>query len=157
MPRAARLSIRLDFGEPGDSAGTARLGPGKIALLEQIRQSRSLAGAAREMGMSYKRAWELLSTLNEMFDEPVAVTQPGRNVGGGTELTPFGERVVALYRAIERRAQQAGSAGLEELNAAARAAHPGRWLGRREAARRPPVRRSQPRQAPSALRVKKRA
>lgn len=152
MSRAARLSIRLDFGNPDDAAETARLGPGKIALLEQIQQSRSLAGAARALAMSYKRAWELLTALNEMFDEPVAITQPGRNVGGGTELTAFGERVVALYRAIERRAQHAGAAGIEELNAAARAAHPARTLSRRA-----PARRSPPRPATSPTPLKKRA
>lgn len=137
MPRA-RLSIRIDFGEPGGASGAARLGPGKVALLESIQRAGSLAGAAREMGMSYKRAWELLTTLNEMFDEPVAVTQPGRNVGGGTELTPFGARVVALYRAIERRALQAAATGMDELNAAARAAR---------SSRRAPARRSAPRTA----------
>lgn len=112
-----RLSIRVDL-ESG------RLGPGKIALLEAIARERSLAGAARAMGMSYKRAWELLCELNAMFDEPVAVTQPGRNSGGGTELTAFGGRVIALYRALERRATQATTAAAQELSAAARAAPP---------------------------------
>ena len=77
---AARLSIRVEL-------ETGRLGPGKVALLEGIVRERSLAGAARAMGMSYKRAWELLAQLNEMFEDPVAVTQPGRNSGGGTERT----------------------------------------------------------------------
>jgi molybdate transport system regulatory protein len=121
----ARLSLRIDF-----DAG--RLGPGKIELLERIAAERSLAGAARAMGMSYKRAWELLTELNAMFDTPVAVTQPGRNVGGGTEITAFGERVVALYRAIERRAASSAAAGIAELNEAAPA---------RSAARRSPQRK----------------
>jgi molybdate transport system regulatory protein len=112
-----RLSLRIDLDQ-------GRLGPGKIELLEQIARARSLAGAARAMGMSYKRAWELLTELNEMFDTPVAVTQPGRNIGGGTELTIFGERVVALYRAIERRAAHAGAAGIAELSAASAPARP---------------------------------
>jgi molybdate transport system regulatory protein len=74
------------------------------------------------MGMSYKRAWELLAALNEMFDEPVAVTHPGRNVAGATELTPFGERVVALFRALEHSAAQATAAAVDELAAASRRA-----------------------------------
>jgi molybdate transport system regulatory protein len=122
----ARLSLRIDF-----DAG--RLGPGKIELLERIAAERSLAGAARAMGMSYKRAWELLAELNAMFDTPVAVTQPGRNVGGGTEITPFGERVVALYRAIERRAANSAAAGIAELSEAA--------VPARSAARRSPQRK----------------
>jgi len=99
---------------------SGRLGHGKIELLEHIREGQSLAAAARAMNMSYKRAWELLSTLNEMFDEPVAVSHPGRNVAGATALTPFGERLIALYRALERRAGQATVAGLDELAAASR-------------------------------------
>ena len=114
MPRTPpRLSVRIDL-----AAG--RLGPGKVGLLEEIARLRSLAAAARSLEMSYKRAWELLGTLNTMFGEPVAIAHPGRNLDGSTELTPFGERVIALYRAIERRATQAAAAGLEELAAAAR-------------------------------------
>lgn len=118
---APRLSLRIDF-----PAG--RLGPGKVELLEHIAREGSLAGAARAMGMSYKRAWALLTTLNAMFEEPVAVTLPGRNVGGGTALTPFGERVVALYRAIERRSAQAAAGAVAELSAAARPAESARRL-----------------------------
>jgi molybdate transport system regulatory protein len=105
------LRIELDSG---------RLGHGKIELLEQVREHQSLAAAARTMDMSYKRAWELLAAMNEMFDEPVAVSHPGRNVAGATALTPFGERLIALYRALERRAEQSTAAGLDELAAASR-------------------------------------
>lgn len=119
MPARLRLRIELDAG---------RLGPGKIELLERIASERSLAGAARAMGMSYKRAWELLTELNTMFDTPVAVTQPGRNVGGGTEITAFGERIVALYRAIERRATNSAAAGIAELSDASA---PARSVARR--------------------------
>lgn len=97
-----------------------RLGPGKIDLLEQIGQTGSLAAAARSMEMSYKRAWELLSAMNDMFAEPVAVSLPGRNLQGSTRLTVFGERVIALYRAIERRAGLATTAAVNELSAASR-------------------------------------
>jgi molybdate transport system regulatory protein len=114
MPRPA-LFLRVEL-------GSGRLGPGKVALLEHIRDSRSLAAAARAMGMSYKRAWELRAALNAMFDEPVAVTHPGRNVAGATELTPFGERVVALFRAVEVSAARATAKAVDELAAASRAA-----------------------------------
>ncbi len=120
MPAAPRLSLRVDL-------DGGRLGPGKVELLEHIGRERSLAAAARAMGMSYRRAWELLAALNEMFHEPVAVSQPGRNIGGSTELTPFGARVAAIYRALERRAAQAAAPGLAELNEALRLArHPAR-------------------------------
>ena len=118
------LSVRIDL-----AAG--RLGPGKVDLLEAIGRLRSLAAAARDLGMSYKRAWELLTVLNTMFESPVAIAHPGRNRDGSTELTPFGERVVALYRAVERRANRAAQAGLEELGAAARAEAPRATRARR--------------------------
>jgi len=109
----AQLILRIEL------AG-GRLGHGKVELLEQIRDSRSLAAAARAMGMSYKRAWELLGAMNEMFEQPVAHTHPGRNLAGATVLTPFGEHLIALYRALERRALRATAAGLAELAAASR-------------------------------------
>lgn len=131
-PPYPQLILRIEL------AG-GRLGHGKIELLEHIREGRSLAAAARAMGMSYKRAWELLGALNEMFEQPVAHTHPGRNQAGATVLTPFGEHLIALYRALERRALRASAAGLAELAAASRS--------RRRARRAPaaPVRKSTPR------------
>ena len=135
MTPAVKLSLRLDFTR---GRSTQRLGPGKVELMEHIATLGSLAAAARAMDMSYKRAWALLAMLNAMFDEPVAVTLPGRNQEGSTQLTPFGARVVALYRAAERRSQQAAAAAIEELAAAAqpkRVATPARRsLPRRRAA-----------------------
>jgi molybdate transport system regulatory protein len=113
------LSLRVDF-EGG------RLGPGKVELLEHIGRERSIAAAARAMGMSYKRAWELVDAMNQMFREPVVATQPGRNTAGATEVTPFGLRVIALYRAIERRAGTTAEAALTELAAAVRPANANR-------------------------------
>lgn len=121
MPQPAHLKLRVEL-ERG------HLGPGKIELLEHILCEGSLAAAARAMQMSYKRAWELLAATNEMFAEPVAISLPGRNVEGSTQLTPFGERVIALYRAIERRASHATAAAMQELTAASR---PARSLVRR--------------------------
>lgn len=116
MPaKPPRLSLRIDF-----EAG--RLGPGKVELLEHIARERSIAAAARAMEMSYKRAWELVDTMNHMFGEPVVTTQPGRNTAGATEVTAFGLRIVALYRAIERRAAGAAEAAITELTAATRPA-----------------------------------
>lgn len=95
-----RISLRIDFG----SAPEVRIGPGKIALLEAIRAERSISGAARRLGMSYRRAWLLIDALNRLLLEPVAVTETGGRRGGGARLSPFGERLVASYRAIEQTA-----------------------------------------------------
>jgi molybdate transport system regulatory protein len=90
------LRVRIYFGS------STALGPGKIALLEEIELGGSLARAARELGMSYRRAWGLLRDLSEVFGEPVAVTTVGGREGGGAELTPFAHEIIAAYRSVER-------------------------------------------------------
>jgi molybdate transport system regulatory protein len=105
------LFIRLYFGDG------RFIGPGKIELLETIRLERSILSAARKMGMSYRRAWLLVDELDHMFNERVVETFPGRR-GRGTELTAFGERLIALYRGIERDSAQATRKATGELRAA---------------------------------------
>src|SRR5436190_11946501 len=93
-----RLRISLVF-ESG-----ARIGPGKAKLLESIRDTGSISAAAREMGMSYKRAWLLLDSINQAFTELVVTAAPGGTGGGGATLTPFGAEVLERYRRIHDRA-----------------------------------------------------
>ena len=93
---ALRIKLRIDFGEEN------AIGPGKIALLERMRDTGSLSQAARELKMSYRRAWQLLDSLNQSFDEPVVITAVGGKGGGGTTITPLGSSIVAAYRELER-------------------------------------------------------
>jgi molybdate transport system regulatory protein len=92
-----------------DLSPTCALGPGKIALLEGIRRSGSLSQAARDLKMSYRRAWLLLESLNTTFRRPLVITATGGKGGGGAAVTPFGNELIAAYRAlesdIERRAR----------------------------------------------------
>jgi molybdate transport system regulatory protein len=108
----ARLSIRIDLGPGG------RIGPGKVALLEQIAATGSISAAGRAMRMSYRRAWLLVEALNGLFREPVVATQTGGSHGGGAALTPFGRELVAAYRAVEREAHELAAARLAALEAA---------------------------------------
>jgi len=96
-----RLSIRLDL-STGD-----RVGPGKIALLETIRETGSISAAARRLDMSYRRAWLLVEEINNSLQEPAVVSTTGGPKGGGAEITPNGERVIEIYRAIEAIARTA--------------------------------------------------
>jgi molybdate transport system regulatory protein len=100
---AARLTIRVDFG------GHGALGPGKIRLLELIGAHGSISAAGRAMGMSYRRAWLLVDSLNQAFREPVVATQHGGSGGGGAALTAAGEVLVARYRALERDVEGAAA------------------------------------------------
>ena len=93
-----RLSIRIDLVN-GD-----RIGPGKIALLEAIRSAGSISAAARQLGMSYRRAWLLVEEINKSLREPAVAAATGGKQGGGAALTPVGEEIIGLYRAIERAA-----------------------------------------------------
>jgi molybdate transport system regulatory protein len=109
---APTLFLRFEFG------GDDRVGPGKIALLEAIEREQSISAAARAMGMSYRRAWLLIDTMNRMFRDPVVVARPGRAVGRSAEVTPFGMRVVAAYRDAEAKAEKATRGLVDELVAA---------------------------------------
>jgi molybdate transport system regulatory protein len=108
----AKLRIRVDL-DPGGAVG-----PGKIALLEQIDALGSISAAGRAMKMSYRRAWELIDSINQCFREAVVSTQHGGASGGGATLTPFGRELVTRYRAIERQAERAAATHLEALQAA---------------------------------------
>ena len=108
-PRAPNLRIRIAFGDGG------MIGPGKAELLERISQTGSIAAAGREMGMSYKRAWELVGTLNAMSRAPVVESTRGGPGGGGAVLTDVGREVLELYRTFEREAAEAGAARLAAL------------------------------------------
>lgn len=83
------------------------LGPGKIELLKAIERTGSISAAGREMGMSYRRAWLLVSALNEMFGRTLVSTSPGGAGGGGAEVTAFGSAVADAYRRADDRANAA--------------------------------------------------
>jgi molybdate transport system regulatory protein len=95
------LSVRIDL----DSEG--RIGPGKIQLLENIRELGSISAAGRAMDMSYKRAWDLVDEINRICRQAAVERQTGGKNGGGAVLTPFGVSLVSRYRKIERDAATA--------------------------------------------------
>lgn len=93
------------------------LGPGKVDLLEGIARTGSIAAAGREMGMSYKRAWDLTHVMNTMFAAPLISSARGGAGGGGAQLTDLGVEVLALYRQIQIAAEHAGAGALAQLHA----------------------------------------
>lgn len=92
--------------------GAPAIGPGKAELIERIGETGSISAAARAMGMSYRRAWQLVEALNRDFRQPVVTTAIGGTRGGGAQVTPFGRRVVAAFRAMEGKASAAIAADL---------------------------------------------
>ena len=108
MP-ATRLSIRLDLPN-GD-----RIGPGKIALLEAIRDTGSIAAGARKIEMSYRRAWLLMEEINVSLREPAVMPVTGGRQGGGARLTPTGQRIIRIYRSIEAGALKFAGDDIREV------------------------------------------
>lgn len=88
-------------------ADTIALGPGKVALLEAVREHGSISAAARHLKMSYRRAWLLMDELNRSLKSPATHSEHGGQSGGGSVLTPVGEEIIRLYRGIENGAYAA--------------------------------------------------
>ena len=93
--------------------GEIALGPGKADLLEGIARTGSISGAARELGMSYRRAWLLVETMNHCFRLSLVATSSFRR--GGAALTDEGREVLALYRRAEAASLAAARAPLSAL------------------------------------------
>lgn len=95
------VSIKIRF----HNKDTVALGPGKADLLDAIIMYGSISAAGRAMGMSYKRAWDLVNAMNTSFKQPLVITSKGGSHGGGTTLTEFGQEILEQYRRIESKAQ----------------------------------------------------
>lgn len=95
--------------------GVYALGPGKADLLEAITHFGSISAAAKSMSMSYKRAWDLVNTMNSSFKQPLVSTATGGSHGGGATVTEFGKKVLTHYRHIQQLAIAATQQEAEAL------------------------------------------
>jgi molybdate transport system regulatory protein len=97
------------------------MGPGKADLLEAIARESSISGAARALGMSYRRAWVLVDTMNRCFAQPLVEARPGGGGKAGARLTPTGESALAAYRVLSDRVEEsARGKALQTLESALR-------------------------------------
>ncbi|MDX2205259.1 MAG: LysR family transcriptional regulator [Hyphomicrobiaceae bacterium] len=110
-PAQGGLKLRIDFGPFG------ALGRGKIALMEGIARHGSISAAGKDLGMSYRRAWELADEINHIFAEPLIEKQTGGAGGGGARLSRWGAEVVQRFRAIEEACASAALSDLAVLRA----------------------------------------
>ena len=102
MPQSsATIRIRIAVGE--DIA----IGQGKADLLEAIGRSGSISAAARELGLSYRKAWLMVDEMNTCFRTPVVVAAKGGRQGGGAQLTALGEEALKDFRSIQAKAFEA--------------------------------------------------
>ncbi len=135
----ARIRLRVFLGEEHS------LGPGKVQLLEAVRELGSISSAARSMGMAYRHAWELVDDMNRCFRSRVVQTASGGATRGGAKVTAFGDELIRRFRAMERATRAAVAADLAALDAAA--------AGARE---REPAARATPRGSAAARRASRR-
>ena len=108
--RRARVHVTLTLPNGGS------LDESDVALIQTLQKCRSILGAAKLLGVSYRKTWLMVDALNRTFEAKVIETFPGRR-GGGAEVTVFGQRLIALFRSIERRSSVAAAATLDELTA----------------------------------------
>lgn len=103
------LKIRISHGP------LTAMGPGKADLLEAIIACGSISAAAKHMGMSYRRAWELVNTMNQCFQGPLVTAVTGGNRGGGAVVTELGQRILKSYKAIVTTTHTAAKSDIEEI------------------------------------------
>jgi molybdate transport system regulatory protein len=100
-PQSATIRIRIGVGE------NIAIGQGKADVLEAIDRTGSISAAARELAMSYRKAWMLVDEMNQCFRSPVVLAAKGGLRGGGAQVTPLGREALARFRHIQARASAA--------------------------------------------------
>jgi molybdate transport system regulatory protein len=114
MPPPLRIRPRIRIVRDD---GVIVFGPGKADLLAEVRAHGSIRRAAENLGMSYMRAWKLIRVMNEAFPRPLVEKTRGGAEHGGATLTAEGERVLALYRTMEKKAMAAMAEEWKRLKA----------------------------------------
>ncbi|MBX3414130.1 MAG: winged helix-turn-helix domain-containing protein [Pirellulales bacterium] len=98
-----------------ENDGEVVLGRGRVALLEAIDEHHSIRQAAASVGMSYRRAWLLVKSMNDAAPQPVVEASTGGAKGGGTRLTPYGRSTVEIYRQLDAAVRQTTERFLKSL------------------------------------------
>jgi len=103
------LKIRIAIGK------TIAMGPGKADLLDAIDETGSISAAAKQMKMSYRRAWELVDVMNKSFNQPLVISSPGGVNGGGAQLSDFGRTILQNYRDLVKKSSNAARTELQQI------------------------------------------
>ncbi|MGB9767275.1 MAG: winged helix-turn-helix domain-containing protein, partial [Sulfurihydrogenibium sp.] len=95
MKKKVVAEVYLDVDKKG------YLGKGRVLLLELIDKYGSISKAAKELGMSYKAAWDMIDAINNLSPYPVVESKSGGKGGGKTVLTEYGKKLIRDYKLIE--------------------------------------------------------
>ncbi len=99
MIKMSNLSLKAKFWLELNSK--CSIGLGKIELLKKIQKLGSISKAAKEMGMSYKHAWQMVEEMNSCFSSPLVVKKKGGLQGGGTTLTEKGKKLLEFFSNLD--------------------------------------------------------
>ncbi len=80
-----------------DVDGKKFFGPGRAQLLVLIEKNGSISKAAKEMGMSYRKAWAMVEDMNQRGQQPYVELHKGGTKGGGAELTETGKKALSTF------------------------------------------------------------
>jgi len=83
-----------------EQEGEVFLGYGRVALLKKIAETHSISAAAKAMSMSYKKAWNLINTMNTSSSQPLVITNTGGKDGGGTAITDYGRKMINEFETL---------------------------------------------------------
>ncbi|MBK6628235.1 MAG: LysR family transcriptional regulator [Flavobacteriales bacterium] len=96
--------------------GRSYLGSGRVELLERIGETGSISEAARQLRISYKKAWEMVEAMNALAPRPLVERSTGGRGGGGTSLTAQGRRAVQGFRDLDERCKAYVDGLLHEID-----------------------------------------
>lgn len=91
-------------------------GPGRLQLLKLIQETGSISKAAKDMGMSYKKAWRMVDEMNTFGGSPYVITSKGGLQGGGTEIAERGKQMMEAYRRLDEKLRAVIEQETEILN-----------------------------------------
>lgn len=100
--------------------GGTVFGRGRAALMEQIERTGSISAAAREMGLSYRHAWTMITESEKRLGFPLVERMRGGRGGGGARLTENARRLLERFRALEKEVFKTSEEGRDELLSACR-------------------------------------
>ena len=98
-----------------ESENNMLLGEGRVHLLKAIQETGSLSKAAKSLNISYKKAWQLLDSVNKSAKKPVTINSIGGKGGGGAELTDYGKSLVVAFDDINKNCWQFLDKQLEKI------------------------------------------
>jgi molybdate transport system regulatory protein len=97
------LSFKVNGSLWLECGGKKYFGPGPMELLEKIAKTGSINKAARQMGMSYKKAWEIINRLNKNAALPLVKTQSGGEKGGGSVISLEAKQLIAYHIKLRKK------------------------------------------------------